>query len=74
MKDREQLHNEFAEWLKNKGKSSYGLQDIYINDNGKMKIEKRMATIIQIDFNDWFDFCKETGKSCESIKLIAFTI
>ncbi len=56
--------DEFLQWQKDSGKAKYGLTDIYVNDNGKMSIEKRMAWIIKISPEDWKEFCNATNREC----------
>lgn len=67
----ELVQKEFIQWLKDKGKPITGLTDVFVNENGNIKTEKRMATTIHISPDDYKDFCKETGKDYEAIKLIA---
>lgn len=54
--------SEYFQWLKDTGKGKYELTDIFINDNGEIKTEKRMACIIKTTPEDWKQFCKITGR------------
>lgn len=66
-----EIQEEFLQWQKDNGKARYGLTDIYVNDNGKIKKEKKMAWTIKTSLEDWKDFCKATGKDYEEIKLLS---
>ena len=53
---------EYRQWLQDTGRSTYGLTDIYVNDNGNIKIEKRMAWSCHVTPNDWKEFCNATNR------------
>jgi len=63
--EKEEL-DEFLQWKKDNGKFEYKLTDIYVNDNGEIKTEKKIAMIIKRTPNDWKEFCRVTGKKCIS--------
>ena len=73
MKDlTEQDKNEYLQWLKNTGRSVYKLTDVYVMENEKVGIEKKMAWISKISPSDWYEFCKKTGRECEGfVNLLA---
>ena len=49
--EKEEL-DEFLQWKKDNGKFEYKLTDIYVNDNGEIKTEKKIAMIIKF-FVSW---------------------
>lgn len=68
----EQDQNEYIQWLKNTGRSVYKLTDVYVMENEKVSIEKKMAWVSKVTPNDWYEFCKETGKNYEGeVNLLA---
>lgn len=68
-KDRE----DYVQWAKDTGRTKEGLTDVYVNDNGEMKIEKRMAWTIQCSPDDWKEFCKATGREYIRTELVVLT-
>ena len=58
----EQDQNEFIQWLKDTRKPEYKLRDVFVNNNGEIKIEKKMALSINITPNDWKESCDVTGR------------
>ena len=69
--DKEQLFLKFTKWLKVQGKETMGLQDIIVEVNGQVHMEKRMGTKFEIAADDWIKFCDETNIDYNAIKLIA---
>lgn len=59
--NRMSLEESFAQWMISKGKAKQELVDIFVNENGNFKIEKRMAEVIKTTPNDWEEFYKENG-------------
>lgn len=58
----DQIKDEYIQWLKDTGRSKYELTDVFINDNGNVKIEKRMAWVAKTSPEDWKEFCKATSR------------
>jgi hypothetical protein len=68
----EQEKEGYIQWLKDTGRMKYELTDIFINDNGEIKTEKKMAWVMKNTPGDWKKFCEETGKEYEgSVNLLA---
>ena len=68
-KDRE----DYFEWAKNKGKLKYQLADVFVNKDGVLQIEKKMAWCGTTSPEDYKAFCLETGREYEGeYKLLAF--
>ena len=63
--------DDFLQWMIEKGKAKRELTDIFINDNGEIKIEKKMAWVVKNTAEDWEDFCNDTGREYEFVKLLA---
>ena len=63
--------SEFRQWMVNKGKSKRELADVFINDNGEMKIEEKMVLVVETTPNDWKEFCEDTGREYEEVDLLA---
>lgn len=59
------IKNEYLQWLRSKGKSEQGLTNVFVNNNGNVTTEKRMAEIVHNTPEDWKEFCKETGREYE---------
>jgi hypothetical protein len=57
-KDRE----DYFQWLKDTGKMKYELTDVFINKDGVLHNEKRMAWCGKTSPEDYREFCKETGR------------
>jgi hypothetical protein len=53
---------EFIQWLKDNGKMNYELTDVYVNNDGEIKLEKKMAWVAKTCSEDWRKFCKITGR------------
>ena len=62
--------NDFTQWMIEQGKTKRELADVFINDNGEIKIEKKMAWVIESTAEDWEDFCNDTGREYEYTKLL----
>jgi hypothetical protein len=58
----EQDKNDYIQWLKDTGRMIYKLTDIFINDNGVIKTEKKMAWVAKVSIEDWKEFCKATNR------------
>lgn len=54
--------NEFIQWKKDTELVKHELIDIFVNDNGQIKTEKKMAQIVKTTPEDWKEFCKVTGR------------
>ena len=54
--------DDFIQWCKNTGKAEYKLTDIYVNNNGELELEKKMAWVFDIVPEDWKRFCKNTNR------------
>lgn len=68
----DQIKDEYIQWLKDNGKLKQEPRDIYVNINGEMKIETRMAWTMNTSPQDWQDFCESTGREYEGeMKLLA---
>ena len=65
------LFDEFTQWQKDTGRIKYEPTDIYVNENGKIKVEKKMAWVMDTSPKDWREFCKETGRDYEGVRLLA---
>jgi hypothetical protein len=57
-KDRE----DYFEWLKDKGRMKRGLTEIFINKDGVLHTEMKMAWMCKTSPEDYKEFCKETGR------------
>jgi len=53
---------DYVQWLKDKGKMKYELTDVYINKDGVIHMEKKMAWVIKPEIEDYKEFCLETGR------------
>ena len=58
MNDAEQ--EKYIQWLKDTDRMKYELTDVFINDNGQIKTEKKMAWVARTTPNDWEEYCKVT--------------
>lgn len=54
--------NDYLQWLKDTRKAKYGLTDVFVNINGEIKVEKRMAWTMNTSPEDWKEFCNTTGR------------
>lgn len=70
--EQEKIWNEYIQWMKSKGLEKVGLTDIIVQDGETIRTEKRMASCIECKSNDWFEFCKKTGKNIGAMRLVAF--
>jgi len=70
---KQELWSDYINWLEMNGKATTGMNDVYMNNNGKIKVEKKMTTRIETSADDWFNFCKEKGYNDGAHKLIAIT-
>lgn len=70
--EQEKIWNEYIQWMKDKGREKTGLTDIVVQDGEAIRIEKRMTRRIECKSDDWFEFCKETGKNIGAMRLVAF--
>jgi hypothetical protein len=59
----EQDKDEYIQWLKDTGRMKHELTDIFINDNGTIKTEKKMAWVAKSSIDDWKEFCKATNRN-----------
>jgi hypothetical protein len=66
------INNEFLQWLKDKGRMKSELTDVFVNDNGTIKSEKRMAQIYNVSPDDWKEFCEVTNREYEEYKIIYY--
>ena len=62
--------DDFMKWMIEKGKAKRELTDVFTNDNGEIKIEKKMAWVIEITAEDWKDFYNDTRREYEYTKLL----
>lgn len=58
----EQDKEDFIQWQKDTGRMKYELTDVFINDNGEIKIEKKMAWVSKTSPANWKEFCEATGR------------
>jgi hypothetical protein len=58
----EQDKDEYIQWLKDTGRMKYKLTDIFVNDNGVIKTEKKMAWVAKVSTEDWKEFCNATSR------------
>lgn len=58
--NKDQIKEKYFQWLKDTGRMEYKLTDIFINDNGIIKTEKKMAWIAHTTPSDWEEFCNIT--------------
>lgn len=65
------LEEKFRQWMIAKGKAKHELTDIFINDNGNITKEKKMAWVMNITADDYKEFCDENGVDYEEVKLLA---
>lgn len=63
---------EYLEWAKANGKCNYELADVYIKDNGELKIEQKMCWVMKTSPDDYKQFCKETGREFEEVKVLVY--
>ena len=71
-KDQEKVQNEYFQWLKDTGKAKYELTDVFVNNNGETKKEKKMAWIVNNSPEYWREFCEVTGREYEGeVSLLA---
>jgi hypothetical protein len=64
---------DYFQWLKDKGKMKYELTDIFINKDGVLYKEERMAWCGKTSPEDYKEFCLETGREYEGeYKLLVF--
>jgi hypothetical protein len=54
-------NEEYIQWLKDTDRMKYEMTDVFTNDNGQVKVEKKMAWVARTTPNDWEEFCKDTG-------------
>jgi len=67
-----EVRDEYIQWLKDNRIPKQELRDVYINDNGEFKTEKKMVWEFKTSQDDWEEFCKETGKDYEgAVNLLA---
>jgi hypothetical protein len=66
------MNNEFLQWLKDKGKMKNELTDVFVNDNGTIKAEKRMGEIYNISPDVYKEFCEATNREYEEYKVIYY--
>jgi len=57
----DKVKDEFIQWLKDTGRLEYKSSDVFVNNDGEMKIEKRMAWSMDITPKKWKEFCDITG-------------
>jgi len=53
---------EFIQWLKDTIIPECKLIDVFVNNNGEIKIEKKIALSFHTTPNDWKEFCDVTGR------------
>lgn len=64
------LRNKYFQWAKDNGNARYELTDVFINDNGEFKKEKKMAWVLETNSVNWRKFCEETDSEWEEVRLI----
>lgn len=69
--DKSNLEKNFRQWMIGKGKAKQELTDVFINNNGNIHTEKRMAWIIDVTPNDYKEFCDESNIDYEEMILLA---
>lgn len=63
---------DFKQWLKDTGRLRYELTDVFINNDGEIKTEKKMAWVMKTSPEDLKEFCKVTDREYEGeINLLA---
>jgi len=68
----DKLMEEYLQWSKDTEKFKHELTDIIIDDNGKIKTEKKMTSVVKTSPEDWREFCKDRGLEYEGeMKLLA---
>jgi hypothetical protein len=58
----DQIKEEYFQWLKNTGRMKYELTDVFINNNGVINTEKKMAWVAHTTPDDWEEFCELNEK------------
>jgi hypothetical protein len=69
----EQVREEYIQWLKDTGKMTYQLTDVFVNDIDVIKTEKKMAWSAKTSHKDWKEFCDIKGIKYDD-EIILFTI
>ena len=63
---------DYKQWLKDTGRLKYELTDVFVNNDGEITTEKRMAWTMKTSPEDWKEFCETTNREYEGeVNLLA---
>lgn len=62
---------DYKQWMISKGKARNELTNVYVIDNDEVKIEKKMACVVDVTEKNWKEFCNDTEREFEFVRLNA---